>query len=143
MLVREAEVFQKKRSMLPLSRVHFFIIPSSGIGRTVSNTTDQGPSMHPMKIVAFERARRDVAESITADRAFDLLYHLCDALHKQRFVATSRILEDALDSYLAEAKHIHTPLVIEDSTCPPEAGERLRRAIAKMRAIEDGFAVGD
>ncbi len=98
--------------------------------------------MHQLNIAQFARAERDVAHSISADRAFDLLYHLCNALHNQRFVATSRILEDALDSYLAEAKTLPAPQVIEVSTCPPEAGERLRRAIANMRAIEDGFGPG-
>ncbi|MEJ6388302.1 hypothetical protein [Gymnodinialimonas ulvae] len=102
--------------------------------------------MQQLDPVQFSRTQAQVSDLVTADRAFDLLYHLCEALHEHRFAATSAVLETALDTYLDESARLNPPAprhatvhVATDADCPPHALSRLRQAIDRMRRIEDGY----
>lgn len=99
--------------------------------------------MQQPEAVEFARTQAQVSDLVTADRAFDLLYHLCDALHQHRFDATSAVLETALDTYLDEsARRAPMAPVVSDAECPPQALVRLRTAIDRMHSIERGYTDG-
>ncbi len=96
--------------------------------------------MQHTEAVEFTRTQAQVSDLVTADRAFDLLYHLCDALHQHRFDATSVVLETALDTYLDESARLGPPgPAVPETDCPPHALTRLRNAIDRMRSIENGY----